>query len=212
VDEEKVIPHSAIASELNTILAKEISNISDKLNLAIEEFSLWDNPIIQSGTFGLEDTANTIEPLEHNIVSLDVGTKVSDFHVRCRRTLLIDPQKDQERQYLLLLDCHKILLNALKSGAPLGEIYEKVHKHVSTKFDAFSGNLLSDFGACLGPEAMTDKKITKDEERSAETGEIYYIRVGFQDLESEKWVVKCYSLVIGDTVVIQDSGEPKILT
>jgi nucleosome binding factor SPN SPT16 subunit len=67
------------------------------------------------------------------------------------------------------------------------------------------GRLLASLGVCLEENGISDKAIAAGEERAAEQGEIYFIRVGFTDVTSETWSVNNYHLHIGDTFVVKDT-------
>lgn len=84
-------------------------------------------PIIQSGgDYDLKTSAvsNELE-LHAGTIICSLGVRYKSYCSNIGRTFLIDPNKAQQKNYTFLLDVQRKVLDAMKEGVPIKDVYNR---------------------------------------------------------------------------------------
>jgi nucleosome binding factor SPN SPT16 subunit len=125
---------------------------SKEKRLADVDFSAVDwiyTPIIQSG--GVYDLKPSAESdgrnLKAGVIIANVGLRVRSYCANIGRTFLIDPAKQQEKNYAFLVEVQKFMISLLKAGAVVKEVVGQVNDYVRDKKPELADFLVKSFGA-----------------------------------------------------------------
>ena len=129
---------------------------------------------------------------------------------------MVNPSEKMQKDYEFLLEVFEKLLEKLKSGAKLSEVYEKVHNHINSKRSDLVDKTTKSFGFGMGIEFRESALLIGPKTSvCAKKGQVFNACVGFSDLtnpEGKDASEKKYALFIGDTVVINEDQPATILT
>ncbi len=105
-------------------------------------------PVVQSGgEYDLRVGAGVNdENLHFGTIVCTLGARFKSYCTNIARTYFVDPVKEQEQNYKLLLEVQELIIAALVPGAKLGQIYDKAHKYVEEK----KPNILDKFSKSCG--------------------------------------------------------------
>lgn len=118
------------------------------------------SPVVQSG--GEYDLRPGVqvndEPLHFGTIVCALGARFKSYCTNIGRTYFVDPVKEQEQNYKLLLEVQQLVIAALVPGAKLGQIYDKACKYVEDK----KPELLEKFSKTCGFAVFIRKTNFKD--------------------------------------------------
>lgn len=117
--------------------------------------------------------------------------------------MIINPTLEQQVLYKLLLQVNEIVVQNLKVGTKISEVYNQAYqKVVSEKGEQWAQDHLSpSFGHGTGFKHHEQLlRITKDNHRAIEKGNVFFVHLYFKNLKAES---KTYALIIGDTYTIR---------
>lgn len=169
-------------------------------------------PIIQSGgKYDLKPSAQS------NSSSLHGGTIVCSFGVRYKsyctniaRTILINPEKEKEENYQFLVNLQKYVMGLVKTNAICSQIFESALNYIESKKPSLKDHFVKNLGFGTGIEFReSNYVISPKNSRSLINGMVVNLTIGFQNLEiasAKDSRNKIYSLFLGDTVQVTDSG------
>ncbi|XP_046843723.1 FACT complex subunit SPT16-like [Xenia sp. Carnegie-2017] len=215
VDQEKRVKHTKIADNVEAALESKKYLVS---GMDHELTEMCFNPIIQSGeNFSLKFSAQS------NDDRLDFGVIICIFGVRYKyycssiiRTMLVQPSEEQQGNYNILLSTLDVVIDKLKDGVKLCDVYNTALEHVKEKKPDLVSKFVKSIGFVMGIEFRESSLIINAKSsHKAQKGMVFCISVGFSGLsnkEENSTKEKQYALFIGDTVVINDKGPATLLT
>ncbi|KAK9761234.1 FACT complex subunit spt16, partial [Basidiobolus ranarum] len=219
IDEEKQITHDKL-SELteNSIwddaAVKRLRFPADaKLDLADWCYS----PIVQSGgSYDLRSSAvSNSENLHAGTIICSLGIRYKSYCSNIGRTFLIDPNKTQEKNYEFLLDLQRRVMDTIKEGVKLRDVYSKAISYIKAKRPELESHFVKNCGFVTGIEFRESAYILNGKNtRVLKSGMVVIVVVGFQDIENPKASdnkSKLYSLLLIDTVRVTNAS-PVVLT
>ncbi|KAK3325821.1 transcription elongation complex subunit [Apodospora peruviana] len=225
LDQEKKIKHSALADKVLHKIddAKfwktvELPN-RQKLpsDFDPEQLDWILGPVVQSGgKFDLkwqQDSNN--EVLHPGVIIAAMGLRYRSYCSQIARTYMVDPNKSQESNYKFLLAVHNLVVNEIRDGAVIKDVYQKAYNLVKSKKPELEKHFVKNVGFGIGLETKDPTLILNGKNnRTLKDGMTLCITTGFSNIEnpspSDK-NSKVYSLVLTDTVRVLP-GEPVVFT
>lgn len=211
IDNEKKISHFDICNDIKKI--SENSNFQKKFleknkNYKINfNFLEINNLIIQSGgNYNLSNQCeNDKNYLNSDVIICKASTKYHDYNSNIIRTYMIDADKEQQKNYKILLEAFNKLENNLKEGEIISKVYENVLNEIISRDSNLIENLCNNFGNGIGLEFNNEKLIINNENKEIiKKGMVFNIKISFENLKKNDFV---YSLQIADTIVVKSSNE-----
>ncbi|KAI9251558.1 FACT complex subunit-domain-containing protein [Sporodiniella umbellata] len=220
IDEEKPITHEKLSDMTETALEdpKLIARI--KLPPEVENKDELDwcyTPIVQSGgKYDLRSSAaSNNEKLHAGAILCSLGVRYKFYCSNISRTFLIDPTKVQEKNYEFLLEVQNKVLDSIKEGAKIRDIYQKALSHVRSKRPDLEKNFTKNVGFGMGIEFREANYVLNSKNmRELKSGMILNVQVGFSELENTKAKDprgRIYALMVVDTVRVTNDV-PIVLT
>jgi nucleosome binding factor SPN SPT16 subunit len=215
LDDEKKIGHDKLSQMVadkiddSKFFQKiKVSNTFDSLNLD------WaTQPVVQSG--GSYDLRFASDPDSNNlhagVIVAALGLRYNSYSSLVARTYLVDPTKEQENNYKLLVSVHEVVLKAIRDGIQARDVYNKAVGLVkNSKNPELEKSFLKSVGYGIGIETKdTTLTLGSKSTRVLKDGMTLIVQTGFQDLEnkgSQSKRGKSYSLAIVDTVRVTADG------
>jgi len=139
IDEEARVSHEALAQETEDAFGdpKKLG-----LNLSAENLEPCYSPIIQSGgAYNLKPSAysNNANLASGGTITLSLGARFKSYCSNVGRTLLINPSKEQEKNYKLLSELQIEAIDALKVGEKLSAVHAAVLSKLRNKASGAAG-------------------------------------------------------------------------
>ncbi len=85
-------------------------------------------------------------PLHSSCIIIALGGKYKQYCGVLARTLLVNPTSEQRAQYEFLFDLHNQLIELMRPGVKLSDIYKKAREEVSNKYPQLVDNFLPNCG------------------------------------------------------------------
>ncbi|KIJ60617.1 hypothetical protein HYDPIDRAFT_32041 [Hydnomerulius pinastri MD-312] len=162
-------------------------------------------PIIQSRStstgYDLRSTAeSSTDPIAHKGVFLiAVGMRYKGYCVNLGRSIIVDPSKEQEQIYNLLVSLQSDLVREMKGGMTAREVYQRALEYVKEKKPQLEKNFVKSVGSGIGVEFRDSAYLLSAKNaRQLKTGMVFNLSLGFSDLVDESG--KKYALHLVDTV------------
>jgi len=223
VDEEKKISHSKLSDDVENDMSdmkklklhKESATVK---NVNMDVLEPCYPPIIQSaGEYDLRPSAfSNDKNLHHGVITVSLGARYKSYCSNIGRTYLIDPDKEMEGNYAILLATQQVCLDALRPGKPLSEVYAAAENFIKKKKPDLMKNFTKDVGFGMGLEFRDSTyRLNAKNSNTIEDGMVFNLGMGFSNLTRSKATdpkKKTYALFLADTVVVQLRGEPLVLT
>lgn len=133
IDKEKKVSHSKLSDKLNDAISKDAGRFLEGIDSRLVDTCYM--PIIQSGgTYSLRFAAQSNDDNIHygSIVS-SLGIRYKRYCSNISRTLMIDPNEDQKKNYEFLLQVSDEIINRLCDGAVLSDVYQQAVDFVKSK-------------------------------------------------------------------------------
>eukprot|EP01133_Synstelium_polycarpum_P015861 gene15861-18847_t len=190
--------------------------ISSKLTKEFVDYAY--EPIVQSG--GIYDlrlnASSNDDNLHFGTIIVSLGTRYKNYCTNIARTYFIDPSEEIKTNYALLLNVQQTLIKLLKPGTKFSAVYEKVVQSIEESKPGMSKYFLKSCGFGIGLEFQEFfLAINATNNKTIRGGMVFNIIVGFQNVEAEKFKddkSKVYSMLISDTVSVDDDGKVTVLT
>ncbi|RCI02345.1 FACT complex subunit spt16, partial [Rhizopus stolonifer] len=220
IDEEKPITHEKLSDMTESALEDPKLVARIKLPPEVENKEELDwcyTPIIQSGgKYDLRSSAaSNSEKLYPGAILCSLGVRFKFYCSNISRTFLIDPTKVQEKNYEFLLEVQNKILDNIKEGVKIRDIYQKAVAHVRSKRPDLEKNFTKNVGFGMGIEFREASYVLNAKNtRELKNGMILNVQVGFSDLENPKAKDargKNYALMLVDTVRVTNDV-PVVLT
>lgn len=132
------------------------------------------------------------------------------------RTFIINPSKEQERNYKLLLELQQEAIAALKVDEKLSAVHAAVQTRLRNKGQGLETHLTRDCGFALGLEFREPTLLLNSKcDARVRSGMVFNVAVGLENLEAKDAKDpknKNYALFIADTVLVTESGTAEVLT
>ncbi|RKP10675.1 FACT complex subunit spt16 [Thamnocephalis sphaerospora] len=219
IDEEKSITHDKFSEMIEETLVDERKRTAIRLpNEADADVIDWCySPIVQSGgKFDLRSSAVSNKDLLHaGTILCSFGVRYKSYCSNIGRTYLIDPQKSQEKNYAFLLDLQSKMIEMLRPGTPLCDVYNKALGIIRAKRPDLEQHFVKNCGFSMGIEFRESAYVINAKNtRKLEAGMVINLSAGLQNLEapnaSDPKAVN-YALLLVDTVLVTDNA-PVLLT
>ena len=187
-------------------------------------------PIIQSGgKYDIKVSAQSNnDNMSFDIIICSLGARYKSYCANISRTYMIDPLPKIEDTYTLLISLYDKCLESMVLGNELKDVYANAKSFLSKKNrEDLISHLPKSLGFAIGLEFRDPTLLLNAINTTRFTeGMVFCLSVGFQEvplLDSDKKASKSgsvaavqnlnsFALLISDTVVIQKSGVPDILT
>jgi nucleosome binding factor SPN SPT16 subunit len=213
VDQDKTIKNSAFADRVMNKIedAKFLTGLKISDDFHSENVDWATQPTVQSG--GHYDLRFASEPDDQNmhagIIVSALGIRYQSYASLVARTYLVDPSKEQEANYKLLVQIHETILSTIKDGITTREVYSKALNVLKQKRPDLEKHFQKNVGYGIGIETKDGTLMLSPKSgRTLKDGMTLVIQTGLQDIEnkgSQAKKVKTYSLVLADTVRVAAS-------
>ncbi|ANB15737.1 chromatin-remodeling protein SPT16 [Sugiyamaella lignohabitans] len=212
IDEEKKITHAKFAE----IVEKKIDDTKffkqKELKLGSEfdagQLDWCYTPIIQSGgKYDLRPSAVSDDRrLEPGVIICSLGLRYKSYCSNIGRTYLIDPTKEQENNYNLLLAVQKAVLSTIKEGTTCKQLYTAAIDYIKSKSPDMEKYFVRNVGWGIGIEFRDSALLLNAKNNHVlKDGMTLNVTVGFADIPLEGSSSQ-YSLLITDTVRVAVDG------
>lgn len=220
LDEERQVTHKALASRIDAKI--DDAKFFNKLEKLPPEFDAqqidWAyGPVIQSGgKYDLKLTATSDSSnLQPGIIVAGFGIRYKTYSSIVARTYLVDPSKNQEANYALLLDIRETVMKDIRDGTVVKDLYSKAIDLIRAKKPELEDKFVRSIGAGIGIELRDANMVLNGKNnRVLKSGMTLAISFGLTDVEDSNSKDKknpVYSMVITDTVRVGESG-PHVFT
>ncbi|CDO70740.1 hypothetical protein BN946_scf184798.g55, partial [Trametes cinnabarina] len=163
-------------------------------------------PIIQSPStstgYDLSPTAESSQDdISHKgVVLVSVGMRYKNYCANLGRSFIVDPSKEQEAIYSLLVSLQSEILSRMKEGAVSKELYQFALSYVKEKKPELESHFVKNIGHGMGMEFRdASYLISPKNSRKLHTNMTFNLVLGFTGLEEGG---KKYALQLVDTVVV----------
>ncbi|XP_022794769.1 FACT complex subunit SPT16-like isoform X2 [Stylophora pistillata] len=215
VDDEKRVKHSKIADGIEGALD---SKKFLQPGMDSDQVEMCYPPIIQSGgKFTLKfSTVSNEEKLHYGTIICSLGVRYKFYCSNIVRTMLYEPSQEQQDNYDLLLTTVDVILDKLRHGVKLCDVYNAALEHVTEKKPDFQANFVKNVGFGMGIEFREGSLlIASKNNHVAKKGMVFNVNAGFSGLindTAEDSESKNYALFIGDTVLVNEDSPASVLT
>lgn len=219
LDQEKKVKHRVLADKVygkieDASFWKKVE-LPDKTKLPSdldpEQLDWILGPVIQSGgKFDLKWQADSEEDVLHpGVIIAAMGLRYKSYCSQIARTYMVDPNKSQESNYKFLLAVHKLVINSIRDGAVVKDVYAKALRYVKEKKPELEKHFLKNVGFGVGLETKDPTLILNGKNgRTLRDGMTLCITTGFSDIQNpspQDKNSKLYSLVLTDTIRVTSS-------
>lgn len=175
-------------------------------------------PIIQSGgNYSLKFSVSSDKnPLHFGSIVCCMGVRYKNYCSNICRTFMVNPPEKMQKDYEFLLELFEKLIQKLKDGVKLCDVYDEVYKHVKDKRPDLADKLTKAVGFGMGIEFRESALLIGPKTTiTAKKGQVFNVNLGFSGLtntDAKDNESKKYALFIGDTVVVNEDSATTILT
>ncbi|KAI9509977.1 FACT complex subunit SPT16 [Russula earlei] len=170
------------------------------------------SPIIQSRSsangYDLKPTAESSpQDMSHKGVFLvSIGMRYKGYCANLGRTFIVDPDKEQESVYNLLLNLQAEIIQKMKDGSVARDLYQYALSYVKKHRPDLERHFVKNIGFGMGMEFRDSTYLLSPKNsRLLKANMVFCLSLGFQDLEDQEH--KRYALQLNDSVKIgQDKG------
>ncbi|KAI6043042.1 FACT complex subunit SPT16 [Pisolithus marmoratus] len=162
-------------------------------------------PIIQSRStstgYDLKSTAiSSADPIAHKgVILIAVGMRYKSYCANLGRSVIVDPSKEQEEIYNLLLSLQSELMREMKDGVTAREVYQRALEYIKDKKPELEKHFVKNVGSVIGLEFRDSAYVLSSKNaRHLKTNMVFNLSLGFSDLLDDTG--KKYALHLIDTV------------
>ncbi|CAO3587831.1 unnamed protein product [Absidia cylindrospora] len=211
IDEEKKVSHEKLADMTEATLEEPKYEKRIRLPIEIDEKTDLDwcyTPIIQSGgSYNLRTSAISDNKLLHSgVILCSLGVRYKYYCSNIARTYLIDPTKTQEKNYEFLLDLQHRVMETIRDGTKIKEIYNKALAYIRSIRPDLESHFTKNAGFGLGIEFRESNYILSGKTmRELKNNMVLNLSLGFSDLdntEATSGQQKKYALLLADTIIV----------
>ncbi|KAF9107211.1 FACT complex subunit spt16 [Mortierella sp. AM989] len=219
IDEERKITHEKFAEKTEDVLLDEkmFKQLKFPADAGLGNPEWCYTPIIQSGgDYDLKTSAvSNGKELHAGTIICSLGVRYKSYCSNIGRTFLIDPNKTQEKNYTFLLDVQRKILDTMKEGVLIKDVYSRALDFIRNRRPDLEKKFVKNLGFGTGLEFRESSYLLNGKNvRELQRDMIFSLAVGFQDIENPKATdekSKKYSLLLIDTIRIT-AELPQILT
>uniref|UniRef100_A0A8D8ZS31 FACT complex subunit n=1 Tax=Cacopsylla melanoneura TaxID=428564 RepID=A0A8D8ZS31_9HEMI len=214
VDQDKKVKHSKLAE----LVEQSLTDKKFVGNVDTAQLEICYPPIIQSGghynlKFSVASDKNT---LHFGTIVCLLGARYKSYCSNIVRTLMVNPPEEMKTNHEFLVELEDTILQALKPGAKLCDVYNAGLKFATEKKPKLIDQLTKNFGFATGIEFRESSLVIAPKTMAqVKKNQVYNIALGLGGLkntEANDDAGKTYALFIGDTVVVNEAGPATILT
>lgn len=210
IEEKKQVKHSQIQKRVEALLDNEQAMAKFK---HCQDVSFLDYPLpilIQSGgAFQIHKFSvdSSQDKLHSQAIYVNVCGKYCDMAAMASRTLIVNPKDEQKAAYMLANEALELLINSLRVGATISDVYTRVKQLISDKNPSLT--LGPNFGFGIGFQFKEDTlTINNTNQTVVKEGMTFHVRIALSNVHKDP----ARSVVaIGDTMVVTSEG-PVVLT
>ncbi|XP_065583558.1 FACT complex subunit spt16-like [Artemia franciscana] len=214
VDADKKIKHSKLAEGVEAAMTdkKYVSGVDTK------QIDVCYPPIIQSGgNYSLKFSAMSDKNILHfGAIVCSLGARYKSYCSNIARTMMVNPSEEMQKNYEFLLSIEDKILDLLKPGTKLSEVYEKTVEFVKKEQPKLVEKLTKSFGFATGIEFREGSLlIGPKNDAKIKQGMVFNVSVGITDLKNQSASEKgaeTYALFIGDTAVVNEGQPATVIT
>lgn len=216
IDQSKKVKHSRLAEDVEKamVTVQVQQRLAD--NHSVEPCY---TPIIQSGgNFVLKLSAESNDKLIHyGTIVYSLGARYQSYCSNLSRTMLVNPSKELEENYEILLVMETAVIEGLKPGKKLCDVYALGLNAIKERKPILLDNLLkANFGFLTGLEFRESTMLISPKcEAKVRANMVFVVYVGLQGLKNEAAEdeqSKTAALLLSDTVLVSEEGANEILT
>ncbi|KAL1917850.1 uncharacterized protein VTP21DRAFT_3684 [Calcarisporiella thermophila] len=214
IDQEKNVTHEKIAELTESALMdeKQAKKLRIPPDVNLDYLDWCYTPIIQSGgQYDLRSSAvSNEETLHQGTILCSLGVRYKSYCSNLGRTYLIHPSKAQETNYEFLLQLQRRVLDSIRDGVKIKDVYQKAHSYIKAERPELEKHFVKNLGFGIGIEFReSNYTINLKNPRVLKSGMVLNLSIGFQDLENPEPSDsrgKIYSLLIIDTVRVTNDA------
>lgn len=163
------------------------------------------------GEYDLKSSAmSNTQTLHAGVIMCSLGIRYKCYCSNIGRTFLIDPNKTQEKNYEFLLELQGKVMETIRDGAKVRDIYQHAVDYVKAKRPDLEKHLTKTLGFGMGIEFReTNYVLNAKNVRELKNGMVLNLSIGFADLENPKPTdkrSKNYSLLLIDTIRVNNDA------
>jgi len=226
-ENDNKIKHSEMADKLDAIM-DDPSKIGIKVAQSTIESCYF--PIIQSGGnlkgFNIKPSASTDDGImTEDVIIVSLGARFKSYCANIARTYVIDDVPTVKRTYATLIRTRAECLAVMQPGSKLSEVHSAASSFLEKKNKVLLKSLPKSLGFSLGldfKDSNYNLSSKVDPSLTFKPGMVFNLAIGFQDVDipqvernKAKGSVKdlgVFSMLVADTVKINDRGIPEVLT
>ncbi|KAG0040989.1 FACT complex subunit spt16 [Podila clonocystis] len=214
VDLDRKISHEKLAEKTEDVLMddKNYKKLKFPADAATGSPEWCYTPIIQSGgEYDLKTSAVSNEKdLHGGTIICSLGVRYKSYCSNIGRTFLINPKKAQEKNYEFLLDVQRKVLESMKDGTKIKDVYNRAIDFIRNKKPELEKKFVKTLGFGTGLEFRESSYLLSGKNaKELQQNMIFSLSVGFQDIDNPNAPdeqSKKYSLLVIDTVKITKEG------
>ena len=182
IDEEKNVKHSTLSSLVEDRILEpsklEVRLKRDKVNACYA-------PIVQSGgKYDLKITAQSNDDvIKYDTIVVSLGARYASYCSNLGRTIIVDPTKEQEKQYAAVLKAQEAAMAALAPGNKMSEPFKAAVKSLQ---DSGQSALVSKFAnkyVGFGWAEFKESSSTQSEKNEGEEGMVFCVSISLAGIE-----------------------------
>ncbi|ORZ39360.1 FACT complex component Spt16 [Catenaria anguillulae PL171] len=212
IDDGKQVTHEQLAGNVDSVLGEQMPKFAKRLkfpadtDLGVLEWCYF--PVVQSGgKYDLRPSAMSDgEQLHAGTILCSLGVRYKSYCTNVGRTLLINPTKQQERNYEFLIELANYVLTILRPGIKCKDVYSEAQAYVRSKRPDLEPFLVKSLGFGTGIE-FRELQYVLNAKNEAEipTNAVFNLSIGFQNLTNDAAADpknKVYALHLADTALV----------
>ncbi|CAG8451663.1 423_t:CDS:10 [Paraglomus brasilianum] len=220
IDDDKKMTHEKLAEDIDNIIndAKVWKEHRSLLqNIDANRLEWCYQPIIQSGgVYDLRPSASSNSNILHSgTILCSLGVRYRSYCSNIGRTIIIEPNKEQENNYNFLLELQRRILSTIRDGVKIRDVYSKALVYVRNKRPDLVKHFVKNIGSSIGIEFRESQYLLNAKNtQELKNGMILNLSIGFQDLsnpEAKDEESKIYALLLIDTIRVTNDT-PVMLT
>lgn len=223
LDEGRKVTHEQLSERIegkldDTKMWKKVKGL-EGADLSLADWCY--TPIVQSGgEYDLKTSAvstnKRLQGADGNggVVIASMGIKYRNYCSNIGRTYLIDPHSSQQKMYAFLHELQTELADKhLRAGATCKDIYAKAVEIVRAKDEKLVQSFVKNIGFGIGLEFRDSAYVLSGKNnRTLKRDMVVNLSVGFQDLDDPNHKNEVYSLLLIDTLRINEDAAATFLT
>lgn len=132
------------------------------------------------------------------------------------RTILVNPSEKQKELYEFLISLHELVLDQLRDGVKLSDVYNSGVDFVKRRDPALLDKMTKNFGFVMGIEFRESSLLISNKTTAvAKKGMVFNVAIGFSEMKNEQASDaegKIFALFVADTVLVHEEKGAEILT